>query len=645
MKSKRKHEPRKKAKLKQHRTAQLSPSKKRIFTLVAVCLPMLILLMLELVLRLAGYGGESKLFVPTPDDNSRYLGINWEVSRRYFVQENFRPTPRKDLILRDKPEEGFRIFVLGGSTTAGFPYGHNLSFPRILQRRLQDTFPEREIEIMNTAMTAINTYTQLDFMEEILEQKPDAILIYTGHNEFYGALGVGSVESLGKHRSIVLTYLNLQQFKTFLLIRDGIHALQRLFGKSRENDDPFDPMKTEMARIVREKEIPLNHELYRLGEAQFRANLDDMVRKARKADIPVLISTLVSNVRDQAPFVSVPSDTLPPASAVFLAARERERAGDYKSARTLYYRAKDLDALRFRATEAFNAIIHDTAELHGCIVVPMKSEYEAKSPHGLIGKALMYEHLHPNYDGYFVMADAFYKAMHQNHLVETDWPAERIRPAAYYHENWGFTRFDSVYAALTIRHLKGGWPFQKTGPNRFLQTFEPQTQEDSLALRVIQAKGVTPEMAHLQLAKRFTASGEMDRALEEYRSLIYSVPYLDLFYEPAIQLLIRNQAYQQALQLLSEGLKYNKSPFIHKWIGQLALTLGDTKLGIVYLEKARPFLPEDVHLLYNLARGYYHIRLFRNGDEVAAELKTLVPEAEANTLLAQFRQRMISRSQ
>ena len=29
-------------------------------------------------------------------------------------------------------------------------------------------------------------------------QEPDAVLIYAGHNEYYGALGVGSTESLGR---------------------------------------------------------------------------------------------------------------------------------------------------------------------------------------------------------------------------------------------------------------------------------------------------------------------------------------------------------------------------------------------------------------------------------------------------------------
>ncbi len=68
-------------------------------------------------------------------------------------------------------------------------------------------FQIKKIEIINTAMTAVNTYTILDFMDEVIAQKPDAILIYAGHNEFYGALGVASMESLGKYPFFVRTFL------------------------------------------------------------------------------------------------------------------------------------------------------------------------------------------------------------------------------------------------------------------------------------------------------------------------------------------------------------------------------------------------------------------------------------------------------
>ena len=45
-----------------------------------------------------------------------------------------------------------------------------------------------------SVLSALILYDQV---AEILQQEPDAILIYAGHNEFYGALGVGSTKTWG----------------------------------------------------------------------------------------------------------------------------------------------------------------------------------------------------------------------------------------------------------------------------------------------------------------------------------------------------------------------------------------------------------------------------------------------------------------
>ena len=41
-------------------------------------------------------------------------------------------------------------------------------------------------------MAAVTSYVLLDFADEIIAQQPDAVVIYTGHNEYLGIGGVGS---------------------------------------------------------------------------------------------------------------------------------------------------------------------------------------------------------------------------------------------------------------------------------------------------------------------------------------------------------------------------------------------------------------------------------------------------------------------
>ncbi len=92
----------------------------------------------------------------------------------------------------------------------------------MVKDRLVTLFPDRNFEVVNLGMTAVNSYTMLDFTREILEYELDLILIYCGHNEFYGALGIASAEHLGRSRWLVKTHLNLQKLKTFWLVRATI---------------------------------------------------------------------------------------------------------------------------------------------------------------------------------------------------------------------------------------------------------------------------------------------------------------------------------------------------------------------------------------------------------------------------------------
>jgi lysophospholipase L1-like esterase len=433
--------------------ASTKPHRLWLFRLIAFFLPFAFFVVLETILRLINYGGTLDLFISAPADYADYYICNPLVGRRYFFMQSTIPDPPNDIFLKKKPENGYRIFVMGESTTAGYPYGNNIMFSRILHKRLADVFPDRHIEVINTAMSAVNSFTMLDYMKEILAQQPDAILIYAGHNEFYGALGVASTETLGRFHGIVRLYLKLQRFKAFLLLRDLIAKARNGLGWLLGGETASDPSGTLMERMVSEQTIPYGSPLYEMGKRQFEENLGDILAQARIAKVPVILSEVVSNVRDHKPFVSVTADTLPTADQVYRLAQKHEKEGNWPEAKAAYYRAKDLDALRFRATEDFNQLIHHVAAGHGVPVVPMKSYFENASSHELIGKNLMLEHLHPNAEGYFVMADGFFEAMRSHGFIATRWDSSAIKPAAYYRSTWGFTSLDSAYAALRIRIL------------------------------------------------------------------------------------------------------------------------------------------------------------------------------------------------
>jgi tetratricopeptide (TPR) repeat protein len=187
---------------------------------------------------------------------------------------------------------------------------------------------------------------------------------------------------------------------------------------------------------------------------------------------------------------------------------------------------------------------------------------------------------------------------------------------------WGFTSLDSVYAYLSVLRLKGGWPFKKEqGSNLALEEFKRSNKVDSIAASILTTGELTLEQGHIELANYYESRGELMQAFKEYNALIYTVPYFDLFYEPAVKVLIEMNNYSKALDVLYESLKYQETPFAYQWIGQIYLVNNQTTKGIPYLEKARVMKPRNSVLLYNLGRAYFKISEYEKGNEILDQLK------------------------
>ena len=67
-------------------------------------------------------------------------------------------------------------------------------------------------------MAAVNSYALLDFADEIIAQQPDAVLVYVGHNEFLGILGVGSTMRFAASPALTRTFLAVRELRLFQLI-------------------------------------------------------------------------------------------------------------------------------------------------------------------------------------------------------------------------------------------------------------------------------------------------------------------------------------------------------------------------------------------------------------------------------------------
>ena len=253
-------------------------------------LSLLFLIGIECGLRAFGYGVDlDHLFLQTA--NGKYLYLNKNISRRYFTQSQA-TNGNVEFFRKKKQKNTFRIFVLGESAAMGFPYPNNISFQRMLKYQLQKTNPDKDIEIINLALTAINSYTFYDFAQELVHFEPDAIFIYGGHNEYYGALGVGSNNTLGSHPTFIRWAIRLRQLR----LTQWLDSLKSHLSPQKEFSDNL------MKYVVKEQVIPYKSKLFQQGLEQFQNNMKLVLNLFKKHQIPVFFSTVGVNLKDLKPF-------------------------------------------------------------------------------------------------------------------------------------------------------------------------------------------------------------------------------------------------------------------------------------------------------------------------------------------------------
>jgi lysophospholipase L1-like esterase len=435
---------------------QLSRKKLRWFRVIAFSIPVFILLLAEVLLRLLNYGHDTSLFIKYPDD-ANYWVINKYASEKYFSDTANATKGSIEPFKVEKAKNTFRIFVLGESTTAGYPYLHNGSFHRWLQYRLMHTYPDLNFEVINVSLTAVNSYTVLDFGKQVVNYQPDAVLIYTGHNEYYGALGIGSTSHIANSRFWVQTVLTLKQWRLVQLINNMI----RSFKPASANPDQRDNL---MKRMVQQQAIPYRSAAYQAGITQFKNNMTGLCRFMQDKNVPVFLSDLVSNEKDLKPFISDTSDTS--ANMLYAQANDSYQAGKYQQAKQEYIKAKEFDLLRFRAPEAMNVIVKDLARQYGNVhLVNARSVFEQHSPNGIIGNETILEHVHPNLYGYALLSEAFYQSIKSAGLIRAH--AEKEMSLTNLLSLMPVTKIDSLYGAYTIMMLETGWPFNKPIPAGF----------------------------------------------------------------------------------------------------------------------------------------------------------------------------------
>ncbi|MBF7072685.1 hypothetical protein ISG33_04640 [Glaciecola sp. MH2013] len=567
-----------------------SVKRKRLMYAIAFSLPLMFFIFVELVLRLAGVGQSYPLFIENPA-NPHYVLPRPDILNRYFPKNAEKPsvTMEANFILKEKPSSGFRVVVQGGSTAAGFPYGLGASIAGTLEQRLKASLPGVHVEVLNTAMSAVNSYTLLDMADEIIEQEPDLVLIYAGHNEYLGILGVGSNFTAMGSSTTTRWYMRLKELRLVQLLQAAAYSMGKMPAKPSASEITDDKSiqerenqrsRTFMAKVAKNRSIEYDSAVYHDGLAQFKSNLSRLLAKYQSAGIPVLISTIASNHKDQAPFSSIEAEpsfersmsvilneknndelkktirkatlTLEKSKSAnlhFKIAKLAERVDLITIAKKHYQLAINNDLLRFRAPTAMNEIIRELADNYSATLIDAEKELEIRSKNGIIGQSLMLEHLHPNLRGYFVISNSFYEGIIQlftqsrnpEHVFSSKF--QKVSIAQAWAERLILPQ-EEYYGFATIQSLTSDYPFTNQAKTPSLPA--PADWQQQLGQDFYLKKLGWLQMMELSL-KRYTTSDNHKMRAKTLQILADALPHNGLYNLQIAEIKFKQGRYGESL--------------------------------------------------------------------------------------------------
>jgi tetratricopeptide (TPR) repeat protein len=569
---------------------------------VMVVSPVLFLALLEAGLRLGGYGYPTT-FLLGPDANG-ICTSNRQFGWRFFP----RPIARKPVscVISAKPAGAVRIYILGSSAAQGIP-APAFSVARILEVLLRERYPDVKFEVVNGAMTAINSHVTLEIARDCAEHQPDLFVVYMGNNEVVGPFGPGTVfQQWSPSLRLIRTSVWLKSTRIGQLLGDVAGWLRSRKGSATT----WQGMEMFLGNQVAadDPRLPAAYD-------NFRQNLLDICGAARRARAGVILSTVAVNLKDCPPFASqhrsdLPAEDLtkwkslyecgveleskkdwPAATAKYSAAAQiddrfaelqfrlgRCLAASRRSAeaRDRFVSARDLDVLRFRADSRINAIIREVAaeqEADGVRLLDAEQSlaHSDLAPGGVPGEGLFYEHVHFTFEGNYLLARAFLDE------VEAALPrlaASRKQEPVLSREqcaaSLALTPWDECQMAKQMTEMTSRPPFTSQLDHALRQALAQKRAEELGRLagtsQAVRAAHATYEAAlektpddcdlHYNFAKLALATGQPKLALERLQIVRQKWPWESIVYNDLGQAAgscgLTDQAvaeYQKALQI------------------------------------------------------------------------------------------------
>jgi len=451
-----------------------------VFRLVSLLLaPILTLAVLELALRIIGLGHHTSFLIAKRIDGKDCVVQNDRFGWTFFGKGLAR-TPHPFILARNKPPGTVRIFVLGESAAYGDPQPA-FGLPRMLEVLLAARRPQVRFEVVNAAMTAINSHVIVQIAKDCARTQADFWVIYMGNNEIIGPYGAGTIFG---PRIPPLALIKLQLVLKTTRLGQAIAGLLDSIRAGRAGAQEWAGLAMFTANHIRHDDKRLQ-----IVYSQFRRNLAEILSLGKNAGARLIVSTIGTNLKDCAPFGSmhrpdISQLELEQWQQLYQRAVKAQQAtdlgqaiellnsaaridptfadlqyrlgrcylaiGQTNLAKECLVRARDYDSLRFRADSQLNAIIRGSVigrQAEGIYLVDAQQCLAAASPAGIEGRELFYEHVHLRFEGNYMLAKAIASQIDQllpaDDTQVADWPTVQDCAKAL-----AFTDWDK-YQALT----------------------------------------------------------------------------------------------------------------------------------------------------------------------------------------------------
>ena len=434
-------------------TPTITPARRRVFILITIALPFIALAVVEIALRLFGFGGYPPFIrsVGTLPQGEQLCIVEPAASKPYFFANPTRPGyAEQSSFIMPKPKDTLRIFLIGESAAKGYPQPRNLAMSEFLQTMLGDVLPQKRVEVINLGTTAVASFPLVYQVQDALRYQPDWLVFYVGNNEFFGAYGTASINAAG---TMPLWALKLMRAARGLALVQAVESVVRAGA---------DENRTLMEQMIGQTFIACDSPLREAAARNLQANLGDMLDQVKAAGVAALVCTTASNESGLAPLgqddVSNLSGAsqqefnellrqaaagccmqsaqvvellgkaalLAPRSALtqFMLANAQANAGDLVAARKAFLLARDLDTMPWRPISVTEQAIRDTAVAHGVLLCDIAFKFRNMSARGATDWELLDDHVHPSLQGQVQAARAMAQDValaiaHTNGLANT----------------------------------------------------------------------------------------------------------------------------------------------------------------------------------------------------------------------------------